>query len=345
VPTAGSTAPVRGAADRLTSAGATGPLTGHRLSGYLLRRLAGAAAVLLLISIGVFALAHLAPGDLSLTLLPPDATVEMRSVIRAEYHLDEPFVVQYWFWLSGALVGDFGVSARTMEPVLDAILSRFGVTLSLAGAAFAITLLTAVPLGVWAALRRGSTVDRAVVGISVFGVSTPAFATGLLLIYVFAVWLDWLPALGLGRNPADRLVHLVLPSVALATSVMALVLKLTRAAMIDVLEQDYVTFAKARGVPPAAVIVTYGLRNALVPVVTASGLVVAYMVTGAVLVEATFSLPGIGGLLVDSVTVSDTPVVQGLALFTSALIVGVNLVTDLVYVVVDPRIQLGRAAA
>jgi peptide/nickel transport system permease protein len=266
-------------------------------------------------------------------------------VIRAEYHLDEPFVVQYWYWLSGALVGDFGVSVRTMEPVLDAILSRFGVTLSLAGAAFAITVLTAVPLGVWAALRRGSAVDRAVVGISVFGVSTPAFATGLLLIYVFAVWLDWLPALGLGRNPADRLVHLVLPSVALATSVLALVLKLTRAAMIDVLDQDYVTFARARGVPPAAVVVKYGLRNALVPVVTAFGLVVAYMVTGAVLVEATFSLPGIGGLLVDSVTVSDTPVVQGLALFTSALIVGVNLVTDLVYVVVDPRIQLGRAAA
>lgn len=317
----------------------------HPFLTYLVNRLFGAIVVLLLISFGVFLLMYLAPGSVEQTLLPPgEASPEMLEAIRAKYHLNDPMLVQYGYWLLSAVQLDLGTSIRTGEPVIAAIAARMEITLWLAIMAFIILLVTAIPLGVVAALRKRSTVDRMVVGLSVFGVSTPAFATGLLLMFVFAVLLGWLPAIGPGRGFVDRLEHMILPSIALALSASALVLKLTRAAMIDALALDSITFAKARGLSPWKVTTSYALRNALIPIVTASGLVMGYMITGAVLVEVTFSLPGIGSMLVESVKFKDTPAVQGLALFIAVIIVVTNLITDIVYTIVDPRIRLGRAA-
>jgi peptide/nickel transport system permease protein len=184
-----------------------------------------------------------------------------------------------------------------------------------------------------------------VVGLSVVGVSAPAFATGIFLLYVFAVVLGWFPVFGQGSGFADRVWHLTLPAIALALTGMALVLRLTRAGMIGALEQDYVAFARARGLPAREVIVSYAFRNALVPVVTAGGLILGIMLTGAVLVEVTFALPGLGSLLVTSVSFGDVPMVQGLAMLTAIVIVLVNLLTDVLYLFVDPRIRYGPAPA
>ena len=197
----------------------------------------------------------------------------------------------------------------------------------------------------WAALRRGSITDRAVVGVSVFGVSAPVFATGLLFIYLFGVLLDWFPTFGAGEGFFDRAYHLTLPAVALGLALMALIVKITRASMIEELEQDYVAFARARGLPRSRVLGRYVLKNALIPVVTAAGLIVVGLLAGAVLVEVTFGLQGLGTLLVDSVRARDLPLVQGLVLMIAAFVVVANLGIDVLYTFIDPRIRFEKAAA
>jgi peptide/nickel transport system permease protein len=220
-----------------------------------------------------------------------------------------------------------------------------GVTLYLGIFGFVIAMLLGVSLGILAAVRKRTVVDRSVVGLGVIGVSAPAFATGILLLYVFAVVLGWFPSFGQGEGFADKLWHFALPAFALALTAMALVLKLTRAAMITALDQDYVAFARARGLPARRVLGAYALRNALVPVVTAAGLILGYMLTGAVLVEVTFALPGVGSLLVESVTFKDVPMVQGVAMVVAFVIILVNLLTDVLYLFIDPRIRFGSVAA
>jgi peptide/nickel transport system permease protein len=301
---------------------------------------------LLILSFLVFALSYLAPGSPEQMLLGErPSTPETIAAIREQYNLNDPFIVQYGKWLEDAVRLDFGNSIRTNEPVLSGIRDRAGLTFFLGGYAFVIAMGLGVPLGVLAAIKRQSTVDRGVVGLSVVGVSAPAFATGIFLLYVFAVVLGWFPVFGQGSGFADRVWHLTLPAVALALTGMALVLRLTRAGMMGALEQDYVAFARARGLPAREVIVSYAFRNALVPVVTAGGLILGIMLTGAVLVEVTFALPGLGSLLVTSVSFGDVPMVQGLAMLTAIVIVLVNLLTDILYLFVDPRIRYGRAPA
>lgn len=302
--------------------------------------------LLLVLSFGIFSLLYLAPGDIVQSLLGArQSSPELIAQLRAQYHLDDPFLTQYWIWLQNALHGDLGHSTVTGLPVTQAIKDHAGVTVFLGLYAFAITTFFGVSLGVAAAVRKRSAADRGIVGFSVIAVSMPAFVTGIVLLYLLAVRVAWFPAFGPGEGFQDRLVHLTLPAIALALTQAALVLKLTRASMIEALDQDYVAFARARGLATWRVLWTYAFRNALIPVVTASALILAYLLTGAVLVEVTFALPGLGSLLVDSVNQKDVTTVQGLALVVAATVMIANLLTDVLYMFLDPRIRLGTGAS
>jgi peptide/nickel transport system permease protein len=306
-------------------------------------RLLALVGLVILISFGVFALLYAAPGSVEQTLLGTrPSTPQTVAAIRLEYHLNDSFLQQYWIWLRNAAQFNFGTSVRTDQPVSSAITQAMGLTLFLSAYAFIIAMFFGVGLGIMSAVWRRSPIDRGAVAISVIGVSAPAFVTGIFLLYIFAVDLNWLPAYGDGNGFSGRLSHLLLPAVALALTVMALIVKFTRAGMITALEQDYVAFARARGVPYRRVLIHYALRNALVPIVTGAGLILGVMLAGAVLVEVTFALPGVGTLLVNSVLTKDVPMVQGIAVVIAVAIVVVNLITDIVYLFVDPRIRYGR---
>lgn len=320
--------------------------TGSRLRaalplGFVLRRVAGTAVLLVVLSVAVFALLQAAPGDPAQTLLGPrSATPEALAAVRGHYHLDSPMAVQYWYWLSDAVRLDLGTSIRTGESVGSAIGGRLALTGQLVGLGLLVALLLGIPLGVLAGLRNRRSADRAVQSLGVVALSTPAFASGLLLIYVFSLMLRWFPAYGPGEGGGtDRLTHLVLPAVALGLAVTAVLLKLTRTAVVRELDREHVTFARARGVRERDILLQYVLRGTLVPVLTGVGLVVAYLLAGTVMVEQVFALPGLGSLLVDSVTFRDVPVVQAEALLLAALVCLVNLVTDLAGPVLDPRLR------
>lgn len=321
-------------------------MSGSDLVRFILWRLAVAVPLLLIISFGVFALVHLAPGDPVRALLgtrPSDP--ETLATLRERYHLNDPFIVQYGKWLWQVLQGDLGRSINGNRRVLSAIIERAGVTIVLSMISSTLVLVFGILLGVLAALRRGSRLDRGVVMLSVFGISSPAFVTGIFLLYIFGVVLGWFPTFGPGRGFVDRLWHLTLPAFALAFSVMAIILKITRAAMIEELERDYVVFARARGLTPRRVTFGYVLRNAMVPVVTAAGIIVVTLLAGAIYVEVTFALPGLGALTIDAVQKRDIPLIQGTTLIFSCFVVLVNLAVDVIYVLIDPRIRFGRVAA
>jgi len=318
-------------------------MQGRGLVHFILRRLAVALPLLLIISFGVFALIHLAPGDPARALLgsrPSDpATL---AAIREQYHLNDPFFVQYGIWLWHALQGDFGRSIQGGQLVMSAIRQRLGVTIYLGIVSAIIVLGLGILLGMIAAFRRGSRLDRAVVMVGVLGISSPSFVTGIFLLYLFGVVLGWFPTFGAGRGVLDRFWHLTLPSFALALSVMAITVKITRASMIEELDKDYVTFARARGLSVARITLAYVLRNALIPVVTAAGLIIVGLVANAIYVEVTFALPGLGSLTVDAVQKRDIPMIQGATVLLSAFIVLLNLLIDVLYTLIDPRIRFGR---
>ena len=308
------------------------------------RRVAALAAMLVVLSFLVFALLYLAPGDLVHSLLGARAvTPQAEAAIRAQYHLDDPFWVQYLRWLGAALHGDFGTSVRTGTPVAQMLEGRVGVTVTLAAISGVLAVGVGVPLGVRAARRRGSFEDRAITSASVVGVSAPGFAVGLVLLYVFAVMLGWFPLYGVGDGGLDRLWHLALPAAALAVGVGALVVKVTRTAVLRELDQDYVTFARSRGLSGARVLRLY-LRGAAVPIVTSVGLVLASLVGGSILVETTFALPGLGVLLADSITFKDVPVVQAVTLLLATFIGVTTAVVDLFANLADPRVRRAAVA-
>ena len=316
------------------------------LPSYVLRRLLVAIPLLLLISLGVFALVNLAPGDPARSLLGSrQSSPETLAAIREQYHLDEPFVVQYLIWLRQVFVWDLGRSIQGSELVTTMILQRLPLTIFLGLYGSLVALGLGIPLGILAAYRHGSEVDRGVVTLGVIGVSAPAFATGIFLLYVFGVYLGWFPIFGQGEGPLDQVWHLTLPAIALGFTVMGLVIKITRASMIEELQKDYVAFARARGLTSRRITTSYVLRNALIPVVTAAGLIVVGLLTGAVLVEVTFGLPGLGSLLVTSVTQRDLPVIQGIVLILAIFIVLMHIGIDVLYTLIDPRIRFGRVEA
>lgn len=314
---------------------------------FIARRLLGLVVLLLIISLLVFSLIYLAPGNLVDVLLGlGEKSPEVVAAIRQQYHLDDPFIVQYLIWLGNAAHFDFGRSIMLNQPVTTAIAARMSVTLFLSVYGFIVAAVAGLVLGTAAALKRGTATDRGAVGIAIFGVSAPTFATGLILLWVFAIQLGWFPVIGAGEPDfGDRLWHLTLPALALGITGTALMTKMTRAALIDSLDQDYINFARSRGVGAVRILFVYGMRNSLIPIVTAAGLVIATTLTGSVLIEQTFSLQGIGSLLISSINNKDIPVVQGTTMLIAVLVVVVNLIVDLSYFVIDPRTRMKGAIA
>jgi peptide/nickel transport system permease protein len=306
---------------------------------FALVRLAATALLLVAVSFVVFGLLHLTPGDPARNLLGPrPADPEVLRSIREQYHLDDSFVAQYLQWSGDVLHGDLGRSIRSDEPVTSLLADRVVITAQLAALSFLLTMLVAVPLGVASAWRAGSSFDRTAGITSIIGVGAPTYAVGLLLLYLFGVTLEWFPVYGSGDGGFDRWWHLVLPSITLATGVGALVLKLTRTAVLAEIDQDYVAFARSRGLS-ARQVRALVLRNAVMPIITSLGLVFGFLFGGTILVEVTFALPGIGSLLAGSVTFKDVPVVQAITLLTAAVIALTALAVDLFAFVADPRVR------
>lgn len=309
---------------------------------FVARRLGAAALVLAILSVVSFGLLSMAPGGPERALLGGrPSTPQVRAAIRHEYLLDRPFIHQYGHWLDNVLHGNFGTSVYSHEHVIAIIGDRASTTIWLTAYALAITLLVAVPTGLLAGVRRGSGLDQGITLSALVTYSMPPFALGLLLLYVFAVAAGWFPTFGGGDVD---IAHLTLPALALAAGQAALVVRQTRAAALDVGGQDYMTFARARGLARRRIWGAYALRNASLPVLTVTGLLVVASVTGAIFVEQVFSLPGLGALLVDSVAKKDIPMVQALVLLEGAVVVITNMLVDLAYLIVDPRIRHGKAA-
>jgi peptide/nickel transport system permease protein len=301
---------------------------------FLARRLVLTVPVLLGVATLVFALIHLIPGDPAQAMLGEAAAEEDVAALRMRLGLDRPLLEQYGTFLSGAVGGDLGTSLRTGEPVVDAIADRLPATLELAIAAMLVALGVAIPLGILAAVRQGTLVDHGATVLALAGVSIPNFWLGPLLAIVFAVELGWLPVSGRGT-----LAHLVLPAVTLGTALAAILARMTRAALIEELQKPYVQAARARGASRTRAVLRHALPNSLIPVVTLIGLQCGAVLSGAVITETIFAWPGIGRLLVQSIGFRDYPMVQGCVLLIAVIYVGVNLVIDLLYGLLDPRIR------
>jgi len=305
---------------------------------YVVKRFLVASGLLIVVSFLVFALLAMGPGSMETTLLGTrPATPETVEAIRDEYHLNEPFLVQYWYWARDAAQLDLGRSITSGDTVTHVVQERLPVSFALAGYTLLIVLVIGVPLGLLAGIRHGTRVDRVVTTLTVVGMSAPAFAVGLLLLYVFGVELGWFPVFGAGDGFVDRVHHLTLPAIALALALGALVVRQTRAAALDVMHEDYVTFARARGLSRSRLLGAYALRNVSLPIVTSAGFILILALSGAVLVESVFSLPGVGSLVVESVTTKDVPVVQGVALMLAFYVIIINVLIDLSVMVIDPR--------
>jgi peptide/nickel transport system permease protein len=311
----------------------------------LVLRVLGTLAVLLILSVVIFALMYLAPGDIVKNLLGNrPASPAAIAAVREQYHLDDPVIVQYLRWLGGFVTGDLGESIRLQTSVATAIGRRVGITAALCAFAFVIALAVAVPLGVRSAARAGGLADRTSNAFAIVGLSAPTFAVGLLLLYGLAYYIPIFPVYGAGSGGLDTLWHLVLPATTLALGLGAIILKLTRTAMLRELETDYVTSARARGLSERTVR-RIALRNAAIPIVTGASLVLTFLVGGTVLAETTYALPGLGTLLQDSVLFKDLPVVQSLSLLIAIAIAVIALLADLLYIMLDPRVRMRGAPA
>jgi peptide/nickel transport system permease protein len=303
---------------------------------YLAARLTAVVPVLLGITLAVFLAMRLIPGDPAIIFAGDRATPEDIERVRRDLALDRPLAVQYGFFLAGLVRGDLGRSVRTGRPVTDEIQGRLGYTLALGAAAIAVTVGAGVPLGLLAAVRRGSWLDRASLLLSLVGITAPAFVLGVILQLFFAVRLGLVPTAGAGS-----LWHLVLPALTLGAFPIANVARLTRANMLDVLAHDYVRTARSKGLPERTVVGWHALRNALIPTVTIVGLQFGYMLGGAVLVEVVFAWPGLGRYLVQAIAGRDYPAVQGVILLVTVGYLVINLLVDLTYAVLDPRVRHG----
>ena len=299
------------------------------------RRLLATVPLLLAVSVVVFSFVHALPGDPAVLFLGEEATPENLARFRAKLGFDRPLIVQYGEWLGRAVQGDLGRSIRTNQPVVSAIVERLPVTLRLIAFSMVISLCIAVPLGIVSAVKRNSGVDLASTFFALFGFSTPNFWLGLILIYVFALLLRWLPASGF-----DGVRSLILPSITLGTALAALVTRQLRSGMLEVLRQDYVRTAQAKGLADRMVIGKHALKNALISVVTVIGLQIGALLGNTIITESLFALPGVGRLLIDSVFSRDFFVVQGVILFLAVGYVVANLAVDILYSYLDPRIRV-----
>ena len=308
------------------------------------QRVVQGVIVLLLVSAITFLLVNLAPGGPA-SLMRMDATPEQREALTRRFGLDQPVPVRYIQWLAGALHGDLGVSLGSNEPVAFRIGQRLPNTLLLAGTALIVSILIGIPMGVVAALRRNSLPDFVVATVSVLGLSVPAFWLGIILILAFSVSLRLLPSSGIANSGneadlSDRLQHLIMPALVLSTTVLPYVVRFTRSALLDVLHQDYVRTATAKGLSRVRVVYVHALRNALVPVVSIIGTQVPRLVGGSVVTEAVFGWPGMGRLAVEAASGRDYPLIVGITVIVAAVVVSSSLVVDLAYTWLDPRIRL-----
>jgi peptide/nickel transport system permease protein len=329
---------------------------------YIIKRILLLIPVLLGVSILSFSLIHLAPGDPARTIAGEHASPEILQVIQEKYGLDKPFVTQYWIWLRQVLKGDFGRSIVTNERITREILDRFPATVELTFFAMFIAIIVGAVAGIVSASKQYSALDYTTMGVALFGVSMPVFWLGIMLMMVFGVFLRWLPISGrintlipfqrisglylldsiIGCNWkafASSIRYLILPSVALGTIPMATIARVTRSSMLEVLRQDFIRTERAKGLPERMVIYKHAARNALLPVITVIGLNFGILLAGAILTETIFSWPGIGRYVVKAVQMRDYPAVQGCVLFFAFMFVIVNLITDLLYAYIDPRIK------
>jgi peptide/nickel transport system permease protein len=310
--------------------------------GYLVRRVLAAVPVMGVVALFVFLLLRITPGDPAAILAGDNATPAQLERIRASLGLNEPLYVQFFTWLNRLLHGDLGVSLISNVPVLKMIGQRVEPSISIALSTIILAVLIAVPLGVIAAWKHGTWIDRFVMGLSVLGFSVPVFVIGYVLIQIFAIDLRWLPVQGFKSITAGFgpfLERIILPTLTLSFIYIALIARMTRAAMLDVMGEDFIRTARAKGIGEAAVLLRHGLRNAAVPVITVIGTGFALLISGVVVTESVFNLPGIGRLTVDAVLARDYPVIQAMILLTSLIYVTVNLLIDVAYTLLDPRIR------
>ena len=301
---------------------------------YLVRRLLLVIPVLLGVATLVFSLIHIIPGDPAQTILGDTGSQEEVEVLRQQLGLDRPIIEQYLTFLGGFVQGDLGTSLRTNQSVTTMIAERIPATLELALASMICAVMFAIPLGVAAAVWRGTVIDYSAMTLALIAVSIPNFWLGPLLALIFGVELGWLPVSGRGT-----LAHLIMPAVSLGTGLAAILARMTRATLLEELREQYVVAARARGASKTRAVLSHAFRNSLIPVVTLVGLQFGVVLTGAVITETIFAWPGIGRLLIQSISFRDYPLVQGCVLMISVAYVGVNLLTDLVYGVLDPRIR------
>ena len=312
------------------------------MTHYAARRVISIVPVLFGISVLVFLLVHLIPGDVAQVLLGTQATDQQIETLRRSFGLDRPLPIQYADWLSHVLQGDFGVSLRTSRPVLPDLVSRFGVTLQLTLVSMLIALTVAIPLGVASAANRGRGSDAISRVLALLGLSIPNFWLATMLILFVSLVLHWLPPVGfvsLLDNPWLGIQTLILPSLALGTAVAAFIMRMVRSSLLDVLRQDFIRTANAKGLRDNVVLYRHALKNAFIPVLTVIGVQVGYLLGGAVIIESIFSLPGMGRFLLDSINNRDYSIVQGGVLFIALIFSLVNLSVDLAYGWLDPRIR------
>lgn len=316
---------------------------GGGLPAYALRRLLLAIPVLFGVSVLVFAVLHLAPGDPAAIMLGAQATKEDVQRLHRDLGLDQPLVVQYLNWMGQVVRGDLGRSIPLGRAVLPEVLLRFKATLILTAGALAIAVLLGLAAGIISAVKQYSWLDRLSMGAAVTGVSLPVFWTGIMLIIVFALQLRWFPSSGMsspyGSGVGDVLWHLVLPAVTLGTASAAALARLTRSSVLEIIRQDYVRSARAKGLAERVVIARHVLKNAINPIITVLGVQVGFLLGGAILTETVFSWPGLGSMMVRAIQARDYPLVQGGVLLIATTFVVVNLAVDLLYAVFDPRIR------
>lgn len=301
---------------------------------FLVRRMWQFLIVVIGVITIVFLLQHLS-GDPTNLLLPIDAPDDVRAELRHQLGLDQPLVVQYFRFLGDVAQGDLGTSYRFRQPALELVLERFPATLLLAGASLLLSLLVALPLGILAAVYRNSWIDTVATGISLIGQAAPVYWIGLLFILLFSVQLHWLPTMG-----GDSFAALIMPATTLAFYSIARIMRLTRSAMLDVLHQDYIRMARAKGLSEPVVLIKHALRNAAIPIVTIIGLQFGGLLGGAVITETVFAWPGVGRLAVNAVSQRDFPIVQAATIVIAIAFSLINLVVDLLYAVLNPRVQL-----
>ena len=309
---------------------------------YILRRLLGVIPVMVVVGVFVFSLLHLAPGDPAAIIAGDNATEANIARIRASLGLDRPLLEQFGKWTWATLQGDLGVSMFSNVPVTELVQQRMGPTFSLAFTTMLVAVVIAITLGVLAAWKSGSLLDRAVMGLAVTGFSVPVFVVGYIMVYFIALQWRWLPVQGYtprseGLWPWLR--HLILPSFALGLAYVALIARITRASMLEVLAEDYIRTASAKGVATLPMLLRHALKNAAVPIITVIGIGVALLISGVVITESVFNIPGIGRLVVDAISRRDYPIIQGVMIIFAAIYVLINLAIDISYSFLDPRIR------